>query len=385
MESLKGEFRIINQNEKFRIFYLENTTMIPYAEQLFDSELSARTYVVTHRTQLEEYVLKVIKLKREQEQERLRIEEEKRKKEAEKERKRIEKENKKIEKKAEREKNKVQRKKIRNTAIASVLATSMFLTGGHFAAVGIANLIDKHDKKTGTSQNGNTEPTKGNSDLGISNGIDGIVSKDEELNQENFEKLAAGFTKICLDKKLNISTEDVIKFVSIVNIDTLAEENPELARELFGTQTKEEYLQDAAKMIGMVYSYNYQIFENEGTTKNFIRISDSVYGSQKEILKIVESYVDQIALVRNDAEKVNELIAELIVRLGDTQSELSYLDNGVGFGMQVCIELIRSYLAKDVISQENFDMLSTLTSSDEYVSNIFTIYDGCMNSYTRKK
>jgi len=298
--------------------------------------------------------------------------------------KKEEKEKKKQEKKAEKEKNKELRKIKRNRFIAGVLATVIFLVGGHFLGVGISKLNEKNDKKPGTSQ-GSTEPTKEHPDSEISNGIDNIINQDEGLNQENFEELAAGFAKTYSDKNVNVTTEDIIKFVSIVNIDSLVEENPELAKELFGTQTKEEYLQDAAKIIGMTYSYNYQIFEAEGTTENFIRISDSVYGPQKEILKTIEGYVDAIALVRNDVEKANELITELIVRLGDPQSELSYLDNGVGFGMQVNIELIRSYLAKDVISKENFDMLSLLTSSEEYVSNIFTIYDGCMNIYTKTR
>ena len=53
--------------------------------------------------------------------------------------------------------------------------------------------------------------------------------------------------------------------------------------------------------------------------------------------------------------------------------------------LQVSIELIRSYLAKDVITKENFDMLSLLTSSEEYVSNIFTTYDGCLGTYKKTK
>ena len=152
---------------------------------------------------------------------------------------------------------------------------------------------------------------------------------------------------------------------------------------MFGTQTKEEYLQDAAKIIGMTYSYNYQIFEAEGTTENFIRISNAVSGNQKKVLQVVESYVDQIALVKDNQDEVNKLITELLVRLGDPESDLSYVDDGVGFGMQVSIELIRSYFAKDVISKENFDMLTTLVPSDQYVSNIFTIYDKCVNTNSK--
>ena len=133
----------------------------------------------------------------------------------------------------------------------------------------------------------------------------------------------------------------------------------------------------------MTYTYNRNVFEKEQSTKNFLRISDSVYKEQIEILKEIENYVDMIAENRNNAPEANRLISELLNKLGDPTSKLSYMDDGVGFGMQVSIELIRSYIAKDVINKENFDSLTLLTSSEKYVSNIFTAYDGCLKVNTK--
>ena len=56
-----------------------------------------------------------------------------------------------------------------------------------------------------------------------SSDINNIVSKDEELNQENFEDLVAEFSKQFIDNNINVSTEDLVKFVSIVNIDKLSD------------------------------------------------------------------------------------------------------------------------------------------------------------------
>ena len=251
--------------------------------------------------------------------------------------------------------------------LAGFLAAVVLLTGGHFIGSGISKWSKN---KSGSSS---------------SSWFDGIMNRDEELNNENFEKLAIDFAKQHTDKGVNVSTEDLVKFVSIINIDRLCEENPELAKELFGTQIAEEYLSDAAKVIGMTYTYNRNVFETEQSTKNFIRISTGVNGSQKEVLQKIEAYVDRIAETKYDAEQCNQVIAELIVELGNPNSELSYLDDGVGFGMQVYIELIRSYLAKDVISKENLDYLSQLTSSEKYVSNIFTEYRGCSDVKTKTK
>ena len=273
--------------------------------------------------------------------------------------------------------------------LAGFLTAAILLVGGHYLWAGISSLFGRDDETEDVSNDTSLEESNVSDDLSndnsYGNDIDNIIGQDEELTVENFTNLVAEFSKIYLDNNVNVTTEDLTKFVSILNIDKLTEENPEFAKELFGTQGKEEYVGDAAKIIGMTYTYNRNVFEKEQSTENFIRISNGVIGAQKELLQVVEGYVDQIALVRDNAEEVNKLIAELLQKLGDPTSELSYLDDGTGFGMQVCIELIRSYLAKDVISKENKDMLTVLTSSEEYVSNIFVTYDGCVVVYTRTR
>lgn len=214
-------------------------------------------------------------------------------------------------------------------------------------------------------------------ELDVSTDIDSIATKEEELSTENFEKLVAEFAKPYIENGINVTTEDITKFVSFVNIDKLAEENPELASELFGTQTREEYLNDAAKIIGMTYMYNHNIYEKEQSTENFIRISDAVYGPQKEKLQLVEEYVTKVAASQGNSEEVNKIVSDFLLNLSDPTRELSYLDDGVGFGMQVDIALILNSIGGNDLNQENRDWLQELTSSEKYVSNIFTVYERC--------
>lgn len=208
---------------------------------------------------------------------------------------------------------------------------------------------------------------------------------DEILSDERFEKLVEEFSKPYIENNINVTEEDLEKFVSIVNIDELVEENPELASELFSTQTKEEYLNDAAKIIGMTYMYNHNNYMKDNNTDNFIDVSTAVHDEkQKEKIEKVEEYVDNIAEVTDNKDELNKLVEELLIALSDPQSELSYLDDGVGFGMQVDIALILNSIARNYLNQENRDWLQELTSSEKYVSNIFTEYEGCNTSYTRK-
>ena len=354
----KGRFSVIYKIEekKYFIIYIERGNVTVLDKYFFVDYDAAEDFLNNNLQELDDHVT-AIKA------------EEKRKIEEEEERKRKE------------EKQKKRKKFFYGFRrfIAGFLTATTVLVGGHFIGQGISSAI-KNSKDSKVE-----DVADDTDDLDISNDINNIIEQDEGLNAENFENLVVEFAKPYVDNNVNVTTEDLIKFVSIVNIDKLVEENPEFASELFGTQTKEEYLNDAAKIIGMTYTYNRNVFEAEQSTKNFLRISNAVYGSQKELLQEVENYVDKVAETRFDSEKCNEVISELILKLGDPTSDLSYLDDGVGFGMQVYIELIRSYIAKDVINQQNFDMLSTMTSSEEYVSNIFTAYDKCGSPYSKSR
>ena len=376
----KGKFEVLKKNNKYVIVYIEKGEQL-YLNELdnkysFESYELASEYLKNNKEELDKFVFDYKdNIRKEAER---RIAEENARKEAE----RIRREEKEKEKAEKQEKRRGFWYSLKGI-ITSIVATAILLTCGHFAGVTIAKKIDKNkDDKPSTSQSSDVSKEKKVKEKDIEKDIDRISTMDEGLSQNNFETLVAEFAQPFVSNGLNISTEDLTKFVSIVNIDKLVEENPKFAAELFSIQTKEEYLNDAAKVIGATYSHNYMTFDKEVKTDNFIRISDAVYGEQKEKVLIIEQYVDSIAKSRDSAEEVNRLVAELLVRMHC--EDLTYLDDGVGFGIQVYVELIRNYLAKDVLTKENYDMLSTMTDSQEYVSNIFTEYDRCLGINSKK-
>ena len=275
-----------------------------------------------------------------------------------------------------RNKNK---RRIARRALAFILAIVLsFLAGYH-----LKKNIDKNNDED-IDQPGITTPVNPE-DENILTPPDFPSLEDPEediLTTQEFETLAANFIKILQDKNINVTTADITKFVSIVNIDRLVEENKELANTLFASYTKEEYIQDSANIIGRTCQYNAKTFKSENSTENFVRISDSLYGEQKEQLLIIESYVDRIAEVCHDAEQVNTIVAELITRL--STGDLQNLDYGVQFAMQVSIETIRSYIAKDVLTEENLIALTEITRLD--VSEIMYMYDNVqgLNGTTKK-
>lgn len=243
----------------------------------------------------------------------------------------------------------------------------------------ITSMVDDNDKLSAESNTFSaTEPTE----LVIVDATETIEIKNDELTTEKFKQLVKDFSRAYIENNINVTETDLEKFVAIVNIDELVEDNPSLARELFAIQSKEEYLNDAAKVIGMTYMYNNNLYEKEKKTDNFINVSDAIYDEdQKAKIQMVEDYVSSIAHANGNKEEINKIVEEFLFSLSDPQSELSYLDDGVGFGMQVDIALILNSIARNDLNKENRDWLQELTSSEKYVSNIFTVYDGCNDSY----
>ena len=197
------------------------------------------------------------------------------------------------------------------------------------------------------------------------------------LTKEDFEKVVGSFVTKNGKKYSGVSSEDIVKFVAIANIDEIVESNEELSKELFSNPSKEEYLNDAAKVIGTTVMFDYNVWSQTNSTEEFVKISDIIIGSQKDKMIIIEDYVNRIAdaVNSNDEELVNSIIAEFIDDM--SVGKLSKLDDGVGFAAQVNIAVISDGIAKDYLDQENFDMFQVLKTSEKYVSNIFTEYEKC--------
>ena len=248
------------------------------------------------------------------------------------------------------------------------------------------NKTEMHNTKGSNSSNNNENNSEINemSDIKDIESVYDNKNKDvfngeyEELTDENFENLVASYANKYSNEYTNVSLEDIIKFAVITNIDLLAEENPELIGEVAGGKTKEEFLNDAAKLIGASAMNNFNVWNSTNSTEGFIRVSNIVYGSQREQMLKIEEYVDRIADAanQNDADLVNAIVEEFLIDMNS--GDLSKLDDGVGFAAQVNIAMISDGIARNYLNKQNFDMLQVLKTSEKYVSNIFTEYDKCM-------
>lgn len=371
----KGKFEVLKNIDKYVIVYIEK------GEQLYLNELNdkysfgsydeALDYVKNNKGELDKFVTDY-KEKIRQEAER-RIAEENARKEAERKQK------------EEKEKRQAERKEKRRGfwysvkgIIASIVATAILLTGGHFAGVGISKLVEKN-KKASTSQS--SQDDKGESDKTPKYSYDYnknvvVVDNEEyvELTTEEFENITALKIKELSDKGITLNSEDIIKYMMIANCDKLAQDNKELISEIMGEQTSDELQQDANKYVGAVVMYNYNIWYEEGSTKNFIKASDTIFDEEARNKVIeIEKRVDEITLSMEDNDKFNELVNDLLKELLDPTNELSYLESGVGYALQIVLEPIRGLYGDGRLNEANANLIKYFVpyagDEEEYKEN----------------
>jgi len=268
------------------------------------------------------------------------------------------------------------------TAVGAIVLIGALAVGGYVLIKEVKSGKIKDDNDLDRSMSDSLDETENNStSYDEENNILLVEDNYEPLTNENFENLVSEYAKKYNEEYDGIiETKDIVKFASIANIDVLSEDNKDLASELFGEQSKEEYLNDAAKLIGATVMYNFNEWNSTLSTKNFIRVSNIIYGEQKDKMLKIEEYTDRIAsaVIMNDEDLVNNIVSEFLTDMNS--GSLSKLDDGVGFAAQVNIAVIADGIARNYLNKENFDMFQVLKTSEKYVSNIFTEYEECTNT-----
>lgn len=357
----KGIFQVLKKGDKYKIVYIEKGEVF----YIFPSDFNRYDEAMDYKKNNKEELDNLVTQKKEAEQKKREKEEEERKaKEAAEKAKKEEKEKKKEERK---EKAKSFWKNAWVRFISGFLAAVIFLTGGHFAGKGISNALkNKGSKNPSTSQTTSTGNNQGQSKYTYNYSGNVVTVNNEEykeLTTEEFENLTSLKIKELSDKGININSEDIIKYMMIVNCDKLAQDNRSLIDQILGEQDSNEVQQDAYKVISAMVMYNYNVWYTEGSTKNFIRVSDTIFDESAKNKAIeIERRVDEIALSVNDVEKMNVLVNDLLKDMLDPTNELYSLESGVGFVLQVVLEPIRGLYGMDLnennlLNETNMDLI----------------------------
>lgn len=212
----------------------------------------------------------------------------------------------------------------------------------------------------------------------------------QTLTDELFNELVNKTYRDLKKMGLEVTFEDVTKFVTIINIDQLAQDNPELLTSIVGNQNAGEIITDAFKVTSAIKDTNYHTYEQTKSTTKLIRVSDFIFDKKAQAdLKLIEAYADKASAVRGDKEKQNAIISELLTEIYRSTGTLSNMEDGIGFASTVAIGgIINNISFNDngvrIISKENYDLLMSHDTLELYLSNIYGNINKCAGKTLKK-
>ena len=224
-----------------------------------------------------------------------------------------------------------------------------------------------------------------------------------ELTTARFEELTAKVVKEVESIGLQVSREDVIKYVMIRNIDKLRQDNNELIEQIVGDQDIFEVITDACHVLDAMRDYNLLYFDAYHNTDGFISATLGIFDEvQLARATELERRIYEVATQSDSVNGYNEYTYALLRDALNPLNPISQLEDGVSYGMQsVDMYMVRTRFGQDKNNTElndiNTDLIKYFVSfpedSDEYtdnalmngnVSNIIRLLSEC-NVKTRTK
>ena len=180
-----------------------------------------------------------------------------------------------------------------------------------------------------------------------------------ELTTERFEELTTAVIQKFEGYGLQVSREDIIKYVMIRNIDKLRQDNNELVASIIGTQEPTEAFADADHVIDAIMTYNLLYFDKYHNTDGFISAVEGVFDEvQRARVLEIESRVYEIGRHYQEEAKYNELTYSLLRDMINPLNPISELEDGVSYG----VEWIDMYMVRGTFGTDRYIKLNDVNS-----------------------
>ena len=210
--------------------------------------------------------------------------------------------------------------------------------------------------------------------LNINGDKTNINDNNEEhkiLTDEEFYNLVDDIYNKLTKEGLPVTKEEVTKYLMIVNIDQLKEENKELVNTIIGDQDPNEVILDTYSLISRIITENNSRWcaKGLGWDKLLMYLAPDAIFSETEKSKTVELGERVRAIVetgRNgDKDKFNELLNKLLMDMIDAKEDNFKLESGNGFNdMYIYINFIR------------INFLNELDKTNGELIKYFVVFDG---------
>ena len=191
------------------------------------------------------------------------------------------------------------------------------------------------------------------------------------LTDEEFYNLVDDIYNKLTKEGLPVTKEEVIKYIMIVNIDQLKEENKELVNTIIGEQDPNEVILDTYSLISRIITENNSRWcaKGLGWDKLLMYIAPDTIFSETEKAKTIElgNRVKPIveAGKNGNLEEFNKLLNTLLMEMLDAKEDEFKLESGNGFNdMYIYINFIR------------INFLKELDKTNSELIKYFVVFDG---------
>ena len=191
------------------------------------------------------------------------------------------------------------------------------------------------------------------------------------LTDEEFYNLVDDIYNKLTKEGLPVTKEEVTKYLMIVNIDQLKEENKELVNTIIGEQDPNEVILDTYSLISRIITENNSRWcaKGLGWDKLLMYLAPDAIFSETEKSKTVELGEKVRAIVETgkngDKDKFNELLNKLLMDMIDAKEDNFKLESGNGFNdMYIYINFIR------------INFLNELDKTNGELIKYFVVFDG---------
>lgn len=222
------------------------------------------------------------------------------------------------------------------------------------------------------------------------------TSKEEKYSRELLVKRIDEFTKTAEQNGIALSNQEVRNLATLMNIDKIVNEDPDLAKELFDGKNAQDVLSNVGHTIGKLMTSS--MTNNYKKTMN---LSTLVVGNDydKAILAKLESYRDELTKMRaeevgehrvefatkEEEERFSKIITDVLNFYSMTADGLeiegkSAVIQPMGDGNRFAMVLVMNEIAlgnKNLLTDEQYKAFEKLTSNEPVVANLHRIIEGC--------
>ena len=214
-----------------------------------------------------------------------------------------------------------------------------------------------------------------------------IVQTEEQYSRELLEQRIKTFTEKANANGIKLTEEEVKNLSSVVNMDRIITEDPELAHELFYGKNAQEIMSNAGHTIGILMTNSYKNqFENP------MNISSLVVGGDydKAIMQKLENYRDELTTMRDfykrqEQQKFNDIITDVLdfytmsadgLEIDGENAVIQRMSDGSRFSMVLVMNEI-ALGNNDLLSKEQKDLFEAAMRNEPVIPNLHRLIEGC--------